>query len=70
MDGDEEQKFQEEIGMRFDPEKEALRALKAHQEAMGMVFDDPDAPVAPDAKAVAQAEDEEIDRMGSYMGRR
>ena len=66
MDEREEERFQEELGMRRDPEKEARQALRQYQEAMGMVFENPDAPVAPDAKSVAQAEDEEIG--GTYLG--
>jgi hypothetical protein len=36
------------IGMLRDPADEARKALREHQEATGMVFGDPDAPVAPD----------------------
>lgn len=37
------------IGMAEDPAEEAVQALKAHQEAIGLRFEDPDAPVtAPD----------------------
>lgn len=32
--------------MTEDPASSARAALRAHQEAAGMVFDDPDAPVA------------------------
>jgi len=35
-------------GMVPDPEEEALKALRAHQKTMGMIFENPDAPVAPD----------------------
>lgn len=69
MDGmDEAQsvKFEEEIGMRRDPEKEAVAKLRAFQQAAGMVFADPDAPVAPDAKSMAAAADEEIG--GTWLG--
>ncbi len=65
MSDDQLQEFEEEIGMRPDPEKEAKEALRAHQEAMGMRFENPDAPVAPDAKSMAQAADEEL---GPWMG--
>jgi predicted NUDIX family NTP pyrophosphohydrolase len=34
-----------EIGMVTNPEEEALAALRAHQEAAGLTFDAPDAPV-------------------------
>lgn len=34
------------LGMRQDPAQDAIEALRAHQEAMGMRFEDPDAPVA------------------------
>jgi hypothetical protein len=32
--------------MVANPDEEALKALRAHQEEMGLKFDDPDAPVA------------------------
>jgi hypothetical protein len=32
--------------MQESPEEEAMRALREHQEAAGMEFDRPDAPVA------------------------
>ena len=35
------------LGMVTNPEEEALDALRAHQEAAGIGFKDPDAPVAP-----------------------
>jgi hypothetical protein len=38
------------IGMISNPEEEALDALRAHQEAMGMKFENPDAPVIGDGK--------------------
>lgn len=41
-----------EIGMVTNPEEEALAALRAHQEVMGMQFDAPDAPVGPDDKTL------------------
>ena len=66
MDSDQVQKFEEEIGMRLDPEKEALAKLRAYQKAMGIVIENPDAPVAPDAKGQALAADEEIG--GTWMG--
>jgi hypothetical protein len=66
MNEDQVREFEEEIGMRFNPEKQAREALRAYQEAQGMVFDNPDAPVAPDAKSVALAEDEEIG--GTWLG--
>lgn len=65
MDEDQVQEFEEDIGMRVNPEKEAQAALRAYQEAAGIVIENPDAPVAPDAKWIAQADDEE---MGGYMG--
>lgn len=34
------------IGMRTDPAEEARQALRQHQEATGMRFEDPDAPVS------------------------
>lgn len=34
-----------EIGMTEDPAGEAIEALRAHQEAQGMRFEDPEAPV-------------------------
>lgn len=66
MTAEEEEDFQERIGMRRDPEQWAKEQLAAHQEAVGMTFTDPDAPVAPDAKAQAYMADQEID--GNYMG--
>lgn len=33
-------------GMIADPADEAIAALRAHQEATGMTFDNPDTPVA------------------------
>ena len=66
MTAEEEATFQEEIGQRHDPAKQALEELAAYQESVGMVFDDPDKPVAPDAKALAWMADQEID--GNYMG--
>jgi len=47
MDPGEIEKFEEDIGIRTSPEALARAALRRHQEAMGMIFDDPDAPVAP-----------------------
>lgn len=38
------------IGMVSNPEEEALAALRAHQEATGMKFENPDAPVTPIGK--------------------
>lgn len=48
--GDELEELDIAIGMVADPEEEALDALRAHQEAMGMTFEDPAAPVAGDGK--------------------
>jgi hypothetical protein len=36
-----------EIGMTDDPAAEAIDALRAHQEAQGMRFEDPEARIAP-----------------------
>ena len=66
MNAEEAEQFESEIGMRPNPEADALAALRAYQEAQGIVFEDPDAPVAPDAKSIAMAEDEEIG--GTWMG--
>lgn len=42
-----------QIGMAESPEQEAMRALRDHQEAMGMQFADPDGQVAvPDREDV------------------
>ena len=54
--------------MRPDPVRIAQEQLRAHQEATGMTFEDPDAPVAPDARSLASAPDEEI--RGGYLGGR
>lgn len=71
MSTEEAQDFESEIGMRPNPERDAREALRAYQEAAGMVIENPDAPVAPDAKGIAMAEDEELDRAGgSYMNQR
>lgn len=51
--------------MRADPIQIAKDALAAHQAAAGQTFDNPDAPVGPDAKAIALMTDKEL---GSYMG--
>jgi hypothetical protein len=40
------------LGMAENPEEAAVIALRAHQEAAGMAFEDPDAPVAPDDKTL------------------
>jgi hypothetical protein len=45
------------IGMVTNPEEEALEALRAHQEAAGITFENPDAPVAPDDKTLYGGED-------------
>lgn len=66
MDEDQTEAFEMEIGMIPDPNKDAKEALRAYQEAAGVVIENPDAPVAPDAKSVAAAEDEEIS--GTWMG--
>jgi hypothetical protein len=65
MDAGQAEKFEQEIGMRFDPVQEAQAALRAHQAAAGIVIENPGAPVAPDAKSIALAEDEEL---GPWMG--
>lgn len=56
-------KFEEEIGMRTSPERAAMAALRAWQEAQGITFENPDAPVA----APLGSADEEIP--GEWMGR-
>ena len=66
MDEDKAREFEEEIGMVADPVKDAKEALRAHQERSGIIIENPDAPVAPDAKSVAAMQDEEIKE--SYMG--
>jgi len=74
MDADQLEAFEETIGQRVDPEKEALKALKAFQEAAGMVVENPDAPVSGFRKGAdgnlvpweAEGKDEEIP--GSFMG--
>lgn len=55
-------KFEEDIGMRTSPERAAMAALRAWQEAQGIAFEDPDAPVAAPLGSV----DEEIP--GEWMG--
>lgn len=66
MDEGEAERFECEIGMRRDPEQDAKDALRAYQEEAGIVIEDPDRPVAPDDKAVAMAEDEEMS--GTWLG--
>lgn len=66
MDQEQAESFEEEIGMRYDPVSGAKEALRAYQEAQGLVFDNPDAPVGPDAKSMATAADEEVP--GTWMG--
>jgi hypothetical protein len=46
LDGDQLEALDVELGMTEDPAAEAREALRAHQEAIGIVFADPDAPVA------------------------
>jgi hypothetical protein len=41
------------LGMVPSPEEEALKALRAHQEAIGMTFENPDEPVHGDSKWAA-----------------
>jgi hypothetical protein len=48
LDDDEREKFEMEIGMAEDPADVAMAELKAHQEAAGMTFENPDAPVEAD----------------------
>jgi hypothetical protein len=48
------------IGMVEDPEEEAKRALREHQEAMGMHFDNPNAPVEADPNTLGDFPDEYI----------
>jgi hypothetical protein len=49
LDAEEVQRLDEQIGMAVDPEETAKDALAAHQEAMGMTFDDEVVP--PDLEA-------------------
>lgn len=55
--------FDEEIGMRVNPREEAQEALRAYQEAAGLVFENPDAVV----EAPLENRDEEIP--GAWMGK-
>jgi hypothetical protein len=66
MDEEQAEEFEAEIGMRPNPEKDAMEMLRAHQMAAGITFDNPDAPVAPDDKSLAQADDDE--ELGTWMG--
>lgn len=66
MNNDQLEAFEEEIGMRRDPAKEAQEALRAYQEQQGMVFENPDAPVGPDDKAIAMMDEKELD--STWMG--
>lgn len=62
MDEGAVEKFEEDIGMRTSPEAMAKAALRAWQQAQGMTFADPDAPVA----APLGSRDEEIG--GTWLG--
>lgn len=62
MTAAEAEKFEEDIGMRTSPEAMAKATLRAWQQAQGMTFEDPDAPVA----APLGSRDEEIG--GAWMG--
>lgn len=66
MDADQVLAFEEEIGMRPDPAKEAQAALRAYQQAAGIVIENPDQVIPPDAKSMAAAADEEI--KGGFLG--
>jgi hypothetical protein len=61
---DELEQLDMELGMTEDPAAEAKAALRAHQEALGLEFDDPDAPVegtaGPDDLPRWMTEDEEL----------
>jgi hypothetical protein len=63
MPQEDAEKFEEDIGMRTSPEKIARDALKAHQEATGMTFENPDAVV----HAPLGSRDEEVP--GNWMNR-
>lgn len=65
MDADQLRVFEEEIGMLPDPGKEAKEALRAYQQAQGMVFENPDAPVAANA---ADGPDLEMPWLGGSRG--
>lgn len=67
MDEDQARQLDEEIGAVTSPAIVARAALKKHQEQQGMQFADPEAPVGPDAKAMAWMEDQEVP--GSYLSR-
>lgn len=66
MNEEEAEAFEEEIGMRPDPVKDAREALRAYQESIGLVIENPDQVIPPDAKSVAMAEDEEMG--GTWLG--
>jgi hypothetical protein len=68
MSEEDAENFEARIGMRTDPEADAQAALRAHQEQMGIVIENPDAPVGPDDKALAMAEAEELDKTSPWMG--
>ena len=64
LGADELEQLDMELGMTEDPAAEAKAALRAHQEALGLDFDDPDAPVegvaGPDGLPRWMTEDEEL----------
>ena len=64
MDEEQVRRFDEEIGMARNPDEEAKKALRAHQEAAGMEFSDPDAEVGAYGSCVPP--DEEVP--GEWMG--
>jgi hypothetical protein len=49
LDAEELERLDEQIGMKEDPEEIAKEALRAHQEAMGLTFNDEIVP--PDEEA-------------------
>ena len=60
---DELEELDMELGMTEDPAAEAKEALRAHQEALGLQFSNPDAPVegtVPDELPRWMTEDEEF----------
>jgi hypothetical protein len=59
--------FEEQIGMRVNPEEIALASLRAWQKSQGIVYDDPEGELPPDLQAEVEAE-KERERLGEYMG--
>jgi hypothetical protein len=59
--------FEEQIGMRVNPEEIALAELRKWQDAQGIHYDDPEGELPADLKAEMEKE-AEAERLGEFMG--